>query len=95
VVDDRGYHDDRLFAQWTQKGIYCVTRRKDHALYQVVARHPVPENRHVLKDQTIRLTGSGRTLPPRAVRSLRRLSEQHLLLTVITQDERVIYLVTD
>lgn len=59
VVDDRGYNDYRLFAQWTQKGIYFVTRMKDNALYQVVERHPVPENRHVLKDQTIRLTGSG------------------------------------
>ncbi len=59
VVDDRGDNDYRLFAQWTQSGVYFVTRMKDNALYAVVERHPVPENRHVLQDLTIRLSGIG------------------------------------
>jgi hypothetical protein len=59
VVDDRGYNDYRLFAKWTERGVYFVTRMKDNALYQVVECHCVPENRHILKDQTIRLTGIG------------------------------------
>lgn len=59
VVDDRGYNDYRLFAKWTEQGVYFVTRMKDNALYEVVENHPVPLNRHVQKDQTIRLTGIG------------------------------------
>ena len=59
VVDDRGYNDYRLFAQWTQSGVYFVTRMKDNALFEVVEEHAAPRNRNILKDQTIRLTGAG------------------------------------
>ena len=57
VVDDRGYNDYRLFAKWTEAGVYFVTRMKDNALFEVIEEHPVPQNRNILKDQTIRLTG--------------------------------------
>jgi hypothetical protein len=59
VVDDRGYNDYRLFAKWTEAGVFFVTRMKDNALYKVVQNHDVPQNRGILKDQTIRLTGVG------------------------------------
>jgi hypothetical protein len=59
VVDDRGYNDYRLFAKWTEAGVFFVTRMKDNALYKVVQKHDVPQNRGILKDQTIRLTGVG------------------------------------
>jgi hypothetical protein len=59
VVDDRGYHDDRLFAKWTDAGVYFVTRMKDNALFEMVEEHAVPQNRNIVKDQTIRLTGTG------------------------------------
>ena len=59
VVDDRGYNDYRLFAKWTDAGVYFVTRMKDNALFEVVEEHAVPQNRNILKDQTIRLTGVG------------------------------------
>ena len=36
VVDDRGYNDYRLFAKWTEAGVYFVTRMKDNALFEVV-----------------------------------------------------------
>ena len=57
VVVDRGYNDYRLFAKWTEAGVYFVTRMKDNALFEVIEEHPVPQNRNILKDQTIRLTG--------------------------------------
>ncbi|MGH7773421.1 MAG: IS4 family transposase [Candidatus Binatia bacterium] len=57
VVDDRGYNDYRLFAKWTEEEVYFVTRMKENALYKVVEDRPVPQNRHVLKDQVIGLTG--------------------------------------
>ena len=57
VVDDRGYNDYRLFAKWTEQEVYFVTRMKENALYKVIESRPVPQNRSVLKDQVIRLTG--------------------------------------
>ena len=59
VVDDRGYNDYRLFAKWTEAGVYFVTRMKDNALFEVVEEHAVPQSRSILKDQTIRLSGTG------------------------------------
>jgi Domain of unknown function (DUF4372)/Transposase DDE domain len=59
VVDDRGYNDYRLFAQWTDAGVYFVTRMKDNALFEVVEEREPPQNRDVLTDQIIRLTGPG------------------------------------
>jgi len=59
VVDDRGYNDYRLFADWTESGVFFVTRMKDNAQYEVVEEREPPQNRNILKDQTIRLTGTG------------------------------------
>lgn len=59
VVDDRGYNDYRLFAYWTQAGVYFVTRMKDNALFEVVDERPVPQHRNIVHDQTIGLTGVG------------------------------------
>ena len=56
---DRGYNDYRLFAQWTDAGVYFVTRMKDNALFEVVEEREPPHNRGILKDQIIRLTGPG------------------------------------
>lgn len=57
VVDDRGYNDYELFGRWTSQGVYFVTRMKDNAVYQVISENKVPRNRHILKDETIELTG--------------------------------------
>ncbi len=59
VVDDRGYNDYRLFAKWTDAGVYFVTRMKDNTLFEVVEERPVPQHRNIIKDQTVRLTGTG------------------------------------
>ncbi len=50
---DRGYTDYALFARWTKEGVYFVTRQKGNADYTVVGEKAVPENRNILKDQTI------------------------------------------
>jgi hypothetical protein len=83
VVDDRGYNDYRLFAYWTDAGVFFVTRMKENrvsaqanigeadvkraqargrshnAQFEVIEEHPVPQNRNILRDQTIRLSGVG------------------------------------
>jgi len=57
VAMDRGYNDYKLFAFWTEKGIYFVTRLKEHADYAVVKDLCPPLNRNILADQLIRFTG--------------------------------------
>ena len=59
VVDDRGYNDYRLFGYWTQSGVFFVTRMKDNAQFEVVEERLVPQNRNIVRDQIIRLTGVG------------------------------------
>lgn len=59
VVDDRDYNDYRLFAEWTDSGVCFVTRMKDNTQFEVVEEREPPQNRNILKDQTIRLTGTG------------------------------------
>jgi hypothetical protein len=59
VVDDRGYNDYRLFARWTEQGVFFVTRMKDKTQFEVVAQREVPQDRGILADQTIRLSGAG------------------------------------
>jgi hypothetical protein len=57
VVYDRGYNDYRLFAQWTAQGVFFVTRMKDNALYEAVGDKDLPQNRNILRDELIQLTG--------------------------------------
>jgi IS4 transposase len=57
IVLDRGYIDYALFGNWTENGIYFVTRLKDNADYLVLDELQVPKNRNILADQLILLTG--------------------------------------
>ena len=71
VVDDRGYNDYRLFSNWTESGVYFVTRMKHNALFEVVEEREPPQNRNIVKDQIIRLTGTG--APEKCPHLLRRV----------------------
>lgn len=59
MVDDRGYNDYGLFGDWTDDGVYFVTRLKDNAVYRVVKNLPFAPSKtaSILKDQIIRFTG--------------------------------------
>jgi hypothetical protein len=57
VVDDRGYTDYKLWGQWTAQGVYFVSRIKQNAVYEAVGERPVPQNRHILRDEAIELRG--------------------------------------
>jgi hypothetical protein len=56
VVMDRGYVDHAWFGQLTAQDVFFVTRLKDHTVYTVVERRPVPERGLVLRDEIIELT---------------------------------------
>jgi len=57
VAMDRGYNDYSLFARWTERKIFFVTRLKDNAAYEVLGEAPVPANRNIRADQLIQFTG--------------------------------------
>jgi hypothetical protein len=57
VADDRGYTDYELWGRWTAQGVYFVSRIKQNAIYEAVGERPVPQNRHILRDEAIELRG--------------------------------------
>jgi hypothetical protein len=58
VAMDRAYNDYQLFSDWTDKGIFFVTRRKSNAIFEVMQERNVPQNRNIVADQVIKLTGT-------------------------------------
>ena len=57
VAIDRGYTDYARFGRWTQDGVFFVTRLKDNAAFTVESEFEVPQNRNILADQIIQLSG--------------------------------------
>jgi Transposase DDE domain/Domain of unknown function (DUF4372) len=59
VVFDKAYNHYKLFAKWTEKQIWFVTRMKDNAVYeveQIVSENTIPEGKAgVLKEEKISL----------------------------------------
>jgi hypothetical protein len=55
VVFDRGYVDYQWYQRLTDEGVFFVTRMRRDAHYRVLARRPVPRNRHIRKDEIIQL----------------------------------------
>lgn len=57
VAMDKAFNDYGLFASWTEKGVYFVTRQKENADYRVVQKLAIPQNRNIRSDQIIMLIG--------------------------------------
>jgi len=57
VAMDRGYCDFDLYWQWTNSGVFFVTRLRTNAAFEVVEDRPVPQHGNVRADQLIRFTG--------------------------------------
>ena len=57
ITMDRAYNHYKLFASWTQDGVFFVTRMKENADYEVVEERVAPRNINVFSDQLIRFTG--------------------------------------
>lgn len=51
IVVDMGYTDCLQYAQWSDRGIYFITRMKDNAIYESIDDLDLPEhkNRKLLK----------------------------------------------
>jgi len=57
VVMDKGYSDYSLFGQWTEEGVFFVTRMRENAVYEVVTEREIPQKGNILSDEVILLTG--------------------------------------
>jgi Transposase DDE domain/Domain of unknown function (DUF4372) len=57
VAMDRAYVNYSLLHDWTQRGIFFVTRLKANAAYKIVQRLELPERRKILADEIIQFTG--------------------------------------
>jgi hypothetical protein len=78
VVTDRGYLDYALYENWTQCGVYFVTRRRTNMLYEVIERRPVGTRRNVTCDETIKLAdGYGRQRCPSLLRQVTVQDAEH------------------
>lgn len=75
VVYDRGYVDYRLFGEWTEAGVYFVTRIKDNTQYVITEEREPPQHRGIVSDQVIELTGV--KAEERCPYSLRRIETVH------------------
>jgi hypothetical protein len=71
VAADAAYNDFRVYSNWTENGVFFVTRMRSNTIYEVVERRRVPRNRNILSDEIIRLTG--KRAPGRCPHLLRRV----------------------
>lgn len=84
VVEDRGYTDYAVYARRTERGVYFVSRLRANALYEVLDERPVPSDKAIVRDQTIRLTSEHAsrrcTWPLRRIEVLHEQTGQVLVL---------------
>jgi hypothetical protein len=88
VVEDRGYTDYALYARWTERDIYFVSRLRANAKFEIVEERDVPQQGPVLRDQLIRLTD--RYTRQKCQHLLRRVEAMHEetgeILTFVTNN---------
>ncbi len=58
IAMDMAYTDYDLFADWTERGVFFVTRQKSNAAFDIVETRTPPQNRNILFDEIIRYTGT-------------------------------------
>jgi transposase len=86
VAMDRAYVDYRLFQNWTERGIYFVTRLKRGANYCVVKSRRVPKKGVIRQDEIIALTplAAGRVCKVQLRRIEVWLEDQQQTLVLVT-----------
>ncbi len=57
AVFDKGYNDYKTFDEFTQNGVFFVTRLKSNAVYESVTENEIPSyiDNGVIKDEIIRV----------------------------------------
>jgi hypothetical protein len=85
LVVDRGYLDYGLYARWTERGVWFVTRQRRNADYRVVERRSVPGRGSVVADEIIEMASDyGRARCPYRLR--------RIVFQDATRDEPLVFL---
>lgn len=85
IVMDKGYTDYLQYAQWTDRGIYFITRMRDNARYESLQEIELPEynEQEILKDELITITYKvNNEKRPLKLRRIAFWHEQHSKLLV-------------
>jgi len=88
IVADRFYNDFYLLNLWDSNKVFFVIRHKHNLKFKVIKEHELPENRHhhILKDESIELTGKTKLKYPKKLRRIAIWDEKN---------EQVIELITN
>ena len=87
VAADAAYNDFAIYSAWTEQGIHFVTRMRSNTVYEVLEKRRPPQNRNILSDEVILLTG--RRAPRRCPFPLRRI------VVLDRENDRTIVLLTN
>lgn len=58
IAVDKGLVDYEMFEKWTKDGVYFVSRLKTNARYETIKTNVLLQNRPILKDEIIKMTGT-------------------------------------
>jgi hypothetical protein len=90
VTLDRGYNDFQQFGEWTEKGVYFVTRMKVNTKHHILRRRVPPHNKNILADQTIILTGARADKCSHDLRLVRSIDpETGEIIDILTNNHRL------
>lgn len=71
IAADAAYNDFTIYAAWTERGVFFVTRMRSNTIYEVIERRRVPKNRNIVSDEIVMLTG--KRAPGKCPYPLRRI----------------------
>jgi len=95
VVEDRGYNDYRLFGEWTEQGVFFVTRLKDNTVYKTIVKNDLPRDDRIVDDRIIRLDSpKGRKACPHFLRRIVVWDSEHECYLVLLTNNFVLGAVT-
>ena len=90
LIMDRGLIDFRWLRRLDESGVFFVTRIKTDTRYEVLEDAPVPEGKHIVSDQTIRLTSKqSRKRYPESLRLVTIRTDKDELLEFLTNNKRL------
>lgn len=91
VVFDKAYNKYKMFAEWTTRKLYFVTRMKDNAVYKVVKvirEHNV--NAGVIKEEKIKLEyKDGKQIKTVTLRRVTFIDDENRLFVFITNNFKI------
>ena len=95
VVFDKAYNKYKLFAEWTNRKIYFVTRMKDNAVYTVIkVKNSKNQEKGVLKEENISLSyKDGKEIRALKLRRITYKDDQNRMFVFISNNTKMNYII--